>query len=348
MTEQAQSPHGADDGSPEMQCRPSTLALHLASEHADADSMYRAYAGGGNGDFHHREHTGPGTIRDHDEDDLSYDLKKVSAVLRGAEEEDPPAFTPDEAETFQEDPEGPRCAEDLSRLEGRLREELFPFGPGQRQMMSPPPAMGKSNALAPFLGRDRFGPVLTPEEGKQAYERYQAAWAKMEDAVGERTVITADLKGGDVEIITEETRAAERLALHLSSAHHDDQAWFRTRAGNEIAHRAILPHRHAAVQERYERALSDKIESDEGDGTMLGYSPVPHPPYAVADLARIIGDMHRQDPDLDPALMAVDLAWIKTATWPWHRRVLAAILLAFSGSRSPSWHLGRNSRQSAG
>lgn len=137
------------------------------------------------------------------------------------------------------------------------------------------------------------------------------------------------------------------LALHLASAHKDDQAFFRTDEQNEAAHSAIpaFLHRHAGVQHRYERALAEKIEADLADGTTMSWCPVPHPPHEVSDLARMVGDIHDQNPGMAADLIAVDLAWIKTAAWPWHRRLLAAVLLAFPLSWPPSSYIDKRVRK---
>jgi hypothetical protein len=96
------------------------------------------------------------------------------------------------------------------------------------------------------------------------------------------------------------------------------------------------------VQHRYERALAEMIESDMERGALTAWRPVPHPPHDVADLARTVGEIHAHSPGIPAALIALDLAWIKTAGWPWHRRLRAALLVAFSPSRPPSARLARN------
>jgi len=137
------------------------------------------------------------------------------------------------------------------------------------------------------------------------------------------------------------------LALHLASGHKDKQAFFRTDEQNEDVHRALpaFMHQHADVQHRYERALGQKIEADLGDGTLLDWCPVPHPPHEIADLARMIGVMHDQAPAMPADLIAVDLAWIKTAGWPLRRRLLAALLIAFPLSWPPSRYIDRRVRK---
>jgi hypothetical protein len=138
------------------------------------------------------------------------------------------------------------------------------------------------------------------------------------------------------------------LALHLSSGHGDDHAFFRTWEQNVAAHNGVplLLHRHTDVQNRYEMALAHKIEADDGEGTMIAWSPVPHAPHEVADLARMMGDIYAHEPHLPPDLIAVDLAWIKTSTWPWGRRLKAAVLLLFPFfADPPSRRLGRKSHR---
>lgn len=215
---------------------PVDLGLHLVARHADPVAVDREE--GDNEAHHHREHTGPGTVRHHDEGDLSYDAARAVEILARHQE-------------------GTREEDDKS-----LSEETF-------------------------------------------------------------------------------------LALHLASAHHDDQAFFRTMEQNLAAHKAIpaFMHQHTGVQHRYELVLAQKIEADLGDGTMLPWCPVPHPPHEVADLARMIGSMHDRDGEMPADLIAFDLAWIKTTAWPWHRRLLAAFLLVFPPSRPPSGYLGRRDRK---
>lgn len=61
------------------------LAWHLANRHADGMALARSEAA--NKDAHDHEHTGPGTIRNHDRDDLSWRQDELDAVV--AELENP-------------------------------------------------------------------------------------------------------------------------------------------------------------------------------------------------------------------------------------------------------------------
>jgi hypothetical protein len=408
MTDQPQSADN-DDASRRAFPNPSTLALHLASEHADAGSMYRAYTeAGGNRDSHHREHTGPGGIRDHDERDLSWDREKVRAVLREAdEEEEAPSAGPDEAETAQPEPEprdrpGDGADAALRHLDaalivgsqtggaplelagpprysvyGRMMGEML-AGLEARASLKATPADGITmvadetaiifgKSLAPglaALGRSAelamhmtgvhgdAGAIDEDPEDNMAFHReeHEHDQGHPEDDLSYDPARVVEIlarqqeDGGDRSLSEDAC-----LALHLASAHHDDQAFFRTVEQNEEAHRAVpsFMHRHTDVQSRYELALIQKIEADLGDGTTLSWCPVPHPPHEVADLARMIGDIHEQNAGMDADLIAVDLAWIKTATWPWRRRLRAAALIAFPLAWPPSWYLDRDVRKAA-
>jgi hypothetical protein len=160
-----------------------------------------------------------------------------------------------------------------------------------------------------------------------------------------------------IEILTRHQEDAEDrslseetwLALHLACGHHDDQAFFRTVEQNEAAHRAIpgFMHQHTDVQHRYERALAEKIEADLGDGTLLSWRPARHAPDEITDLARMLGDIHERTPEMTPDLIALDLAWLKTAGWPWYRRLMAAAMIAFPFFAWPPSHLDRRVRRSA-
>jgi hypothetical protein len=55
------------------------LAKHLASRHADGMALTRSLAE--NQDAHAHEHRGPGTIRNHDPEDLSWDQASVDLVV---------------------------------------------------------------------------------------------------------------------------------------------------------------------------------------------------------------------------------------------------------------------------
>jgi hypothetical protein len=46
--------------------------------------------------------------------------------------------------------------------------------------------------------------------------------------------------------------------------------------------------------------------------------------------------------------LALHLAWIKTANWPWHRRLLAGGLLALPGEKTPSSYLMRRTGRKSG
>jgi hypothetical protein len=326
MTDQAQSPHD-DESTDDFD----GLALHLASRHADPMALVRPLAE--NREQHRHEHTGPGTIRNHDEADLSWDRGKADAVLAEAGEE-APASGPDEEETARAEPEVQHCPATRKSALRRLDERLF----------LSPSAIGRPLSTPP-------GPLLAgslPSGGK--YRVYDRVLREMLTSLEMRSTLgvrVADPKATPADGLPlaqdddEEPAARAHLDVHLSTAHGDDEAWYRTPQENEAAHRAILPHGHTAVQHRYERALAEKIEADLGHGTLAAWSPVPHPPHEVADLARTIGDIHEAAPGMSAALIALDLAWIKMAAWPWHRRLRAALLLAFPFPSPPSWRLGR-------
>lgn len=55
------------------------LAKHLAGRHADGMALQRSVAE--NREAHQDEHDGPGTIRNHDRGDLSYDEQDVQQVI---------------------------------------------------------------------------------------------------------------------------------------------------------------------------------------------------------------------------------------------------------------------------
>lgn len=76
------------------------LTLHLVSRHADGMAAERSVAE--NREQHAYEHTGPGTIRNHDLDDISGDVGKARLVLAelSGEAPEPPA---DETEILVDD-----------------------------------------------------------------------------------------------------------------------------------------------------------------------------------------------------------------------------------------------------
>lgn len=251
----------------------------------------------------------------------------------GEEQETPPGYAPDEAETLQSGEDREPAPEEDARMRAVFRQL------DDNDMLGDPPfdleemRRRLDEALSPghfMIGSDLPRPAVT---------------------YGWRT----RLPGLDEMLSRHEEDAEDpglsrgsHLALHLSAAHGHQDAFLRTAGQNEAEHRAILPHRHAGVQHRYERALAEKIEADLADlayGAATGWRPVPHPPHEVADLARMIGDISHQNPAVKADLIAVDLAWIKTAGWPWRRRLLAALLIAFPLSRPPSWHLGKRARK---
>jgi hypothetical protein len=231
----------------------------------------------------------------------------------------------------------------LEELKRRLDEALFPgyvvTGDGlPRPMMTYSGWKAQLSSLDQILSRhhgicivDSKGPAVEMFEEKPFVFRTPDEAAKFQKGARE-----------------EDDQVAEgfHLELHLASAHDDDQAFFRTVEQNEEAHRSIpgFLHQHPGVQHRYELALIQKIEADLGDGTTLSWCPVPHPPHEVTDLARMIGDIHDQSPEMAASLIAVDLAWIKTAAWPWHRRLRAAALIAFPFAWPPSRYLGKRAR----
>lgn len=65
----------ADDPGP----APQSLWLHLVSRHADPMAAARPHSE--NADQHGHEHDGPGTIRNHPRDDLSFDQDKAKTIL---------------------------------------------------------------------------------------------------------------------------------------------------------------------------------------------------------------------------------------------------------------------------
>lgn len=69
------------------------LAYHLISKHADGMAVNRPLAA--NQEAHKHEHDGPGTIRNHDEDDLSWDADKAKAVLQELAASDEFFYNPD-------------------------------------------------------------------------------------------------------------------------------------------------------------------------------------------------------------------------------------------------------------
>lgn len=69
------------------------LAKHLASRHADGMAVSRPLAD--NQEAHEHEHRGPGTIRDHDPEDLSWDQERLDQVVRELAEDDPYFYYPD-------------------------------------------------------------------------------------------------------------------------------------------------------------------------------------------------------------------------------------------------------------
>ena len=319
MTDQAQSTHDDDEaGIHRASCTPRALALHLASEHADVAAMDRTLIF--NEGMHHHQHTASCTALDHAEDDFSWDREKVRALTGEAEgdgrqeTEDPPGRTPDKAETARPEP-----ADDAGR-ERALTERIRDYAPTGNLRETPP---------------DGLGYLADPEEHDLSWYR-----ARVNEAV-------ARAQDDDREA---DAALNLHMAVHLASAHDDGGAWYRDLEGNEAAHRDVRPrlHRHTVTQHRYERALAEKIEADAGDGTLVSWSPVPHPPHEVLDMARAIAGMHEHDPGMSPGMMAVDLAWIKTGGWPWHRRLLAGALLAFCVKRPPSGCLGRRTGGAGG
>jgi hypothetical protein len=213
-------------------------------------------------------------------------------------------------------------------FQSRVRE--LPRRPGQPQRASwdqLPPA-GKPSSLAGLFeqaGRLGRTPLIEIEEGPWLLRQRE------------------DPRLGDWAGTSATASGAGHLALHLSSAHHDHGAWGRTDEENNAEHRAIGPHHHSGVQDRYEKAVADMMSFD--DGATTDYAPVPHTPHAIGDLGLMAAAMHREDPGLGAAVIAVDLAWVKTADWPWHRRLLAGVCLAFNLTRSPSTYLKRRSRR---
>jgi hypothetical protein len=376
MTDQAQSPHDGEEPtvteSPQgmdryrVPCTSPTLALHLVSEHADPMAIDRPPIE--NEGQHHYEHTGPGTIRHHARDDFSYNLAKVRAVLREAAAAGKMYFAlwtdrygqkgwqgpfPSDETAGESVPDGARfsaiaCGQDVD--DGPEVQDYATTGKDALRRMDETLFLG-SSAIGDRIGITEDLPRrIRPDRsavGKYSLDLMREIIQAMNS---ESTVIIVDMK--DPAQAEEEGFSfpdGARLALHLASAHEDEEAWRRTGAQNEAAHQGIPPflHRHTSVQHRYERALAEKIEADTGDGTLEDWRPCPHPPHEVMDLARMIGNMHQQAPDMDPAMLAVDLAWIKMGGWPWRRRLKAAALLAFSGSRAPSWGFGWRFRKIA-
>jgi hypothetical protein len=418
MTDQTHSPQD-DAGSRPAACTPGDL--HLASEHADPVATDRTHIF--NEGLHHHEHTGPGTIRNHPEDDFSYDRAKADAVLREAEDE---ATTPEEdarmravyrALAENDMPGDPPF--NMDELKRRLDHALLPGYVMTGGELPRPLATHNRTTRLPsldeMLSRHHalyaVDPKATPADGIQMIEEEPEIFRDPEifnagksvspdlallapvhlDPAGQlamhltgvhadATAIDADPEanmafhheehegGWDhpeddlsydparaVEILaqcqedTEDSGLSQEfcLALHLASGHHDDQAFFRTSEQNLASHQAIpgYLHQHADVQHRYELALVQKIEADLADGTTMSWCPVPHPPHEVSDLARMIGDIHDQNPEMAADLIAVDLAWIKTAAWPWHRRLRAAALIAFPLAWPPSWYLDKRVRK---
>lgn len=69
------------------------LAKHLASRHADGLALTRTLAD--NQDAHQHEHDGPGTIRNHPREDLSWDGEKVDQVVAEMMADDPTFHYPE-------------------------------------------------------------------------------------------------------------------------------------------------------------------------------------------------------------------------------------------------------------
>jgi hypothetical protein len=364
MTDQAQSPHDDAESHP-VSCAPGDLALHLASEHADPMAMDRARIL--NEGQHHHEHTGPGTIRHHAEDDFSYDLAKVRAVLMEAEGDDwqqqetPPDYTPDEPVRIEiEEDREPAYPEGDARMRAVYRQ------PDDNDMLGDPPfdleeakrrldetllMFSQPHGLYIFDPSTPRGNLsLSAVTGEAAIEMIEETPSIFGRPAFGKSIVhdPAILAAGQSYADDASLPQGYHLALHLSAAHGKKESFVRTPEQNEAEHRAIPPHRHTEVQHRYERAVAEKIEADLGDGTLTGWRPVPHPPHEVADLARMIGDVHRCAPAIPADLIAVDLAWIKMATWPWHRRLRAALLLAFSRDTAPSWSFGARFEKRAG
>ena len=59
------------------------LAMHLIGRHKNSAAVHNTREG--NIDAHHWDHTGPGGIRNHPEDDRSYDETEVELVMEEAE-----------------------------------------------------------------------------------------------------------------------------------------------------------------------------------------------------------------------------------------------------------------------
>lgn len=409
MTDQPDTTHSGEEAAQDHH-GPRDLPLHLVASHADPMATHRTQAD--NEEQHRYEHTGPGTIRNHDVMDWSYDPAKARRVLEEAQEPPggrscaPEGFRPqmppeiESARLFVTDLKTGtptrgryRCEPGLGDFPSRVRE-LLRRSPARQTAWDQFPPPGKSNALAVLLEAqaamlDRMSLIVIEEEPEiipshvivegftlamhladahadvgsldddpdvnrefHHHEHADGGWGHAEDDLSySATRVTellrqqADLERGDWDGTARVAASgAQHLALHMAVAHEDDGALSRTEKGNDAAHRAIGPHRHSGIQERYEKAAIDLLEASGGDGTLIPYSPVAHPPHDIADLGRMTTAMHEETPALGADMVAIDLAWIKTAGWPWHRRLAAGFLLAFSWARSPSWYLSRASR----
>lgn len=306
----------------------------------------------------------------HDDDD--------EPVLTG---ETHPNYSPDEAETTRPEPadDGERALTERLRVyapTGNLRDTpaegleyrvLDPKGPEGILMMSSatigrPVDIGGAGTggagyrMAMHLAgsHEDATAMLEDPEANADFHREQHAGGGCGHEEGDLSWDPARAAGVIARARENDDAAARALNLHmtvhLASAHDDGGAWHRDLKGNEAAHLGIRPHlhRHTEVQHRYERALVEKIEADAEGGTLVSWAPAPHPPHTVLDMARTISGMHEHDPGMSPGTMAVDLAWIKTSGWPWHRRLLAGLLLAFSVKRPPSGCLDRRTGRGPG
>jgi hypothetical protein len=89
MTQDAVAAGTYGESSPDDQ----NLAKHLASRHADGMALARPLAD--NQDAHEHEHDGPGTIRNHDRDDLSWSGEQVEQIVAEMVEMDPDFSCPE-------------------------------------------------------------------------------------------------------------------------------------------------------------------------------------------------------------------------------------------------------------
>lgn len=93
------------------------LARHLASMHADGLALTRPLAD--NLDAHRHEHTGPGTIRNHDPGDLSWDRAKLDRVVAELVADDPGFSCP---ELVLANPNAHPIHKDIARINLRVRD----------------------------------------------------------------------------------------------------------------------------------------------------------------------------------------------------------------------------------